>query len=90
MREFIKITKREVGKTGIEWNVENHKGELLGKIEMERKWKELVFVPYDCTIYSSGCLKEIINVMENCKKTYQNNSPIPIVGASQRRFLNRV
>lgn len=48
--------------------VRTNKGELLGSIEKYLKWKELIFVPMNKTIWSSGCLEEIICKMKQLNK----------------------
>lgn len=48
--------------------VKTVKGDILGCIEYYLKWKELIFVPEQRTIWSSGCLQEITDKMEKLKK----------------------
>jgi hypothetical protein len=45
-----------------------HTNDLLGSIYYYPKWKEYVFYPNDDTIWSSGCMQEIIDFIKTIKE----------------------
>lgn len=61
--KFLKFEKRELG-SSITYHVENKDNQFLGRIWLNKQWKEWVFEPEFETYYSAGCLKQIVEFME--------------------------
>ena len=40
-------------------------GELLGQIKWFGPWRQYVFEPYEATVYSHGCMKQIEDFIKN-------------------------
>jgi hypothetical protein len=62
--KHLKFRKKE---NADEWLVLTKKDELLGQIYYHKPWKEYIFEPLSDTIFSAGCMGELIAFMEGIK-----------------------
>lgn len=74
MSEYLEFKLyKELPKTKV-FNVINKKSEnLLGRIGWYPQWRQYVFIPAFQTIYSSGCLKDIKDFIDNLMIERKNN-----------------
>jgi hypothetical protein len=49
--------------------VNNRKKSILGTIEYDYGWKQWVYCPNENTIYSSGCLTDVIDFLDQLAKS---------------------
>ena len=69
--KFMRVERNEIeenGKTCI-WAVLSNDDSQLGTIEWETGWRQYVFVPGACTIYSAGCLRDMASFLEKSRNT---------------------
>lgn len=65
--EYIHFTQVEcpTRKTGV-WNCLNTKSlDLLGQVKWYSGWRRYCFYPSPNTVYSSGCLNDIVNFIDS-------------------------
>jgi len=70
--KFIRV-ERELGDDllpdvrNVGFSVYNHKREYLGRIDFESRWKthkQFIFWPVSNSFFTSGCLQEIVEVLD--------------------------
>lgn len=64
--EFIDIVflrSSESGKTSV-WGVYTKRGDELGQIRWFGRWRQYVFFPANSTVYSAGCLVDIVDFIK--------------------------
>ena len=65
--EFLKFFlegKSESGRTFI-WLVRSYRGDFLGEIKWYGKWRQYCFYPNRATIFNNGCMKDIVQFIED-------------------------
>jgi hypothetical protein len=65
---YIKMVKvKDLPKTSV-WHVANKKsGDLIGGIHWNPGWRQYCFFPYDLTVFSAGCLNDIVSFIADLK-----------------------
>jgi len=74
---FVLIPEREIKKTKLYHVYNNKGGPPIGLIKWYGSWRQYCFFPATQTIYSKGCLLDIINFIEQLNKEradVKNNS----------------
>ncbi len=59
--KFIRIEKAGVGR----YHIQDRLGDLIGKIRSYRRWKLWAFEAELGSIWSTSCLKDVIDFIEN-------------------------
>ncbi len=58
------------GKTDLYTVTNNHSGGVLGRIKWHGPWRRYVFLPADHTLYSPGCLMDIMEFLDGIYKAH--------------------
>lgn len=63
---FILIEQKP--KTGVWACVNNSSGDTIGIVKWYPSWRQYCYFPGGSTVYSKGCLEDIIDFMESLRK----------------------
>jgi len=65
------VYERVPGRKTKSYAIVTHKGATLGLIKWYGPWRQFVLEAYDCTVWSGGCLAEVLDALEKIKAYYQ-------------------
>lgn len=67
---FIESLEQGTPKTRF-WHVWNTSEVHLGVVQWFNRWRQYVYAPLDETVYSSGCMREILEFVERANQEHR-------------------
>ena len=66
--KYLKFVQLESSGKTSKWNCYNlHYGEVLGQVKWNSQWRQYCYFPTMQAMYSSGCLNDIADFIEQLK-----------------------